>query len=80
MLFVLAFTTGMNAQETKKDCETMICCDDHSAKCTPEELAKCKAEGINCATDKSATVSADSKVCTISSSCCASGKTPPKKA
>ena len=81
LLFALAFTTGANAQETKKDCETAVCCDAHGKKCTAEEIAKCKALGINCATtDKSRTASKDSKACTTNSSCCTGGKTPAKKA
>lgn len=80
VLFALAFTTSANAQETKKDCE-VICCKENDKDCTAEEKAKCKDMGITCATtDKSRTASNDKKGCTTSSSCCASGKAPAKKA
>lgn len=77
MLFVVAFTTTGNAQESKSKANDKndICCIKHGdmANASAEEIAKCKEKMAACTTE-------EKKNCHKNSSCCSAGKTPPNKA
>ena len=77
MLFVVAFTTTVNAQEakSKSHAKNEICCSKHGdmANASAEEIAKCREKMAACTAE-------EKKNCNKNSSCCSGGKTPLKKA
>lgn len=84
MLFVVAFTINVNAQEVKpKKTKTEACCTKGA---TAEEKAKCKGKAdckdkkASCATDEqSKSLSNEKKSCKVDGSCCGGKKTSTKK-